>query len=104
MPHLVIDPIVASSAIVMALQQIVSRRINPLSGGVVSVTYLEGGGGSFNVIPGGVTMKGTVRSMTTEGLRAIMTHVEDVVSTTALAYGCNATTSWSPDCKYGMVR
>ncbi len=42
-------------------------------------------------------MKGTVRSMTTSGLREVMSHVEYVVNQTAEAYGCNATVTWSPD-------
>ena len=42
MPHLTHDPIVAASAIIMNLQTIVSRTMNPLDSGVVSVTKMQG--------------------------------------------------------------
>ena len=65
MPHLTVDPLVAQSALVMSLQTLVSRRISPLSAGVVSITKVEGGA-AFNVIPEGVTIWGTIRSLTDE--------------------------------------
>ena len=64
-PNEGIDPIVVSSAIVMAVQSIVSRNMDPFSQGVVSITHLEAGN-TWNVIPEQAYMEGTVRTMKPE--------------------------------------
>lgn len=61
LPHKVIDPIVISAQIVLALQQMVSRKANVLSPTVLSIGYIEGKGAT-NVIPDKVVMKGTLRT------------------------------------------
>lgn len=50
MPHLTVDPVVVGSSVVMALQTVVSRRIDPLAGGVVTVGRFQAGTSS-NIIP-----------------------------------------------------
>ena len=60
-PHLTIDPIVIGSQLVQQLQQIVSRKVNPLKAAVVTVGSFHGGD-AFNVIPDSAKMKGTVRT------------------------------------------
>ena len=61
LPHDGVDPIVAASAIVQALQTIVSRNVNPVDAGVVSVTQFNGGE-TWNVIPDEVVLRGTTRA------------------------------------------
>ncbi|MFS0917400.1 M20 metallopeptidase family protein [Brevibacillus sp. 179-C 1.1 NHS] len=61
-PHTAIDPIVLGSQVVMSLQQIASRQVDPLKQIVVSVCSFVGGGEAFNVIPDQVKLKGTVRT------------------------------------------
>ncbi len=60
-PQASIDPIVLSGHLLLALQQIVSRRINPIESGVVTVGTIHGGTVS-NVIPDTVHLTGTLRS------------------------------------------
>jgi hippurate hydrolase len=60
-PHMSIDPIVIGSEIVLALQTIVSRNLDPMEQAVVSVTEFITNG-TRNVIPGKVTIKGDTRS------------------------------------------
>ncbi len=62
MPHLARDPIVAAAEIVMSLQTIVSRVIDPLEPAVVSITSIHAGE-AFNVIPDTVEMRGTFRTL-----------------------------------------
>ncbi|CAH1655277.1 Hippurate hydrolase [Hyphomicrobiales bacterium] len=64
-PHRVNDPIVASCALVTALQTIASRNADPLDSIVVSVTALNAGE-AFNVIPQTAEIKGSVRTLTPE--------------------------------------
>ncbi len=65
-PHLARDPIVAGAAIVTGLQSIVSRRVDPLDGVVISVTSFHSDSKTHNVIPGAVEIKGTLRYMDTK--------------------------------------
>ncbi len=59
-PHLGVDPIVAASHLVVALQSIVARNVDPTESGVVSVGSISGGN-IHNVIPESVRLLGTAR-------------------------------------------
>jgi hippurate hydrolase len=61
-PHLCVDPVLIGSHLVVALQQIISRRNNPLNPSVLSITAFNGGT-TTNVIPGEVKLMGTFRAM-----------------------------------------
>ncbi|CAL4936942.1 unnamed protein product [Urochloa decumbens] len=88
-PHLTVDPIVATASTVLSLQQLVSRETDPLQGAVVSVTMIKGGD-AFNVIPESVTLGGTFRSMTTEGLSYLMERIREVIQGQAVVSRCTA--------------
>jgi len=60
-PHHTVDPIALCAPVITAVQQIVSRRLDPLESGVVTIGTINGGTVN-NVIPGSVTMTGTLRS------------------------------------------
>lgn len=64
-PHLCIDPILITSHLIIALQQIVSRNNNPHNPTVLSITSIKGGT-TTNVIPNEVKLKGTFRAMDEE--------------------------------------
>ncbi|XP_062212942.1 IAA-amino acid hydrolase ILR1-like 3 [Phragmites australis] len=89
-PQHVVDPIVAASSAVLSLQQLVARETDPLQGAVVSVAYIKGGE-AFNVIPESVTLGGTFRSMTTEGLSYLMKRIKEVIQGQAAVSRCAAT-------------
>ena len=59
-PHLGVDPVVVSAAIVQALQSIVARTVRPTDAGVVTIGSIQGGH-IYNVIPETVRMLGTAR-------------------------------------------
>ncbi|MBI5373074.1 MAG: amidohydrolase [Sphingobacteriales bacterium] len=61
-PHLVVDPILVSSHLIIALQQLVSRVNNPFNPSVLSITSFQGGN-TTNVIPNEVKLMGTFRAM-----------------------------------------
>ncbi len=64
-PHLCVDPIVIAAEAILAIQTIISRKVNPLSPCVVSLCQISGGT-TFNVIPDKVKIIGTVRTLTKE--------------------------------------
>ena len=60
-PHTSIDPVYVASQFVVALQQVVSRNIDPLQPAVVTIGAINGGT-THNVIPSRVRLLGTVRA------------------------------------------
>jgi hippurate hydrolase len=64
-PHLTVDPILISSHLVIALQQLISRNNNPFNPSVLSITSFNGGN-TTNVIPNEVKLMGTFRAMNEE--------------------------------------
>ncbi len=89
MPHACIDPVVTSAKIILELQTIVSREIDPLESGVVSITQTHGGSAS-NVIPPSVQLRGTVRSLTMDGFRFLQKRVTEIATAVAEVNGCTA--------------
>ncbi len=88
-PHQGVDPIVVSSHIVSALQTIVSRNIEPIEGGVVSVGSIAGGD-AYNILPERVTMKGTARWYRPEVGDQIETGMQRLVNGVAESFGAKA--------------
>ena len=85
-PHLGVDPIVVASAIVMNLQTLPSRSINPLEGAVVTVGAFHGGI-KHNIISDRVDLQLTVRADNPETRLALLDGIDRVVRGTALALG-----------------
>ena len=77
LPHRGVDPIVVASQIVLGLQTIISRRLNPGDGGVISVTEFITDG-TVNVVPTSVTLRGDTRSFTPEVQALIETSMQRV--------------------------
>jgi amidohydrolase len=89
-PHTTLDPVLALSAIVVNLQQLVSRRVDPTVGAVLAVTQLDAGS-SFNVVPDTARARGGLRVMREEDRELLLQALTDVAEHTATAYGCTAT-------------
>lgn len=85
-PDAGVDPIVASSQIVMALQTIVSRNISSSHNAVVSVTNIHSGN-TWNVIPEKATLEGTVRTFQTETREKIPTLMKRIIQGVSDALG-----------------
>lgn len=83
-PHETVDPIVTASQLVLNLQQIVSRRVNPVKAAVLSIGSFKSGD-SFNVIPSTVEISGTVRSYDPEIRSMIEEKMEQIVVSTCQA-------------------
>jgi amidohydrolase len=93
-PHSGVDPIVAASAIVMGLQTIVSRRIDPTKPCVVSVTEFITNG-TRNVIPSEVRIKGDCRSFLPEVSASIELEMRRLVESIAAGYAASATVDYT---------
>lgn len=73
-PQAAIDPIALSGVVIGAIQQVVSRRLDPLEPGVITIGAIHGGQAS-NVIPDFVTMEGTIRSFSPESRELLQTEL-----------------------------
>lgn len=91
MPHQTRDPIVAAAAIILALQTLVSRQINPLSAAVLSFGAVHGGAAG-NVIPEYVDLKGTIRTFEPAVREALRIKIKHLAETTAIAMDTAAET------------
>ncbi|HRW15774.1 M20 aminoacylase family protein [Amaricoccus sp.] len=95
-PHDCIDPILAASQIVAALQGIVARNTDPLKAAVVSVTSFRSESDAFNVIPSRVELRGTCRALD-PGIRALIAErIAVIVPNVGRAYGAEAVLDFRP--------
>ncbi len=88
-PHRGRDPVLALSAIVVALQQVVSRQIDPVRPAVVSIGRFLADGG-HNVIPEEAVALGTLRAVSERERASLRAAVDSVVKHVAAAHGCAA--------------
>lgn len=86
LPHQTIDPIVAASHVVTALQTVVSRNVSPLETAVVTVGSFQGGD-AFNVIPDRVDLTGTIRTYDPDVREDVLRRVTEVTEHAAAACG-----------------
>jgi len=93
LPHLTRDPMVAAGNAILAIQTIVARNLDPLTGGVVSVTVVEGGEAQ-NQITARVTLKGTARWLRDEDQAVIEHGLARVAEGIAATYGVRASFSF----------
>jgi len=83
-PHLGTDATLAAAQFILALQMIVSRELDPLATGVVSVGHIAAGDPAApNVIPATVFVKGTARALTAEVRDQIARRIGEIAQATA---------------------
>ena len=95
MPHRTADPIVAAASIVMALQTIVSRNIDPLQAAVVTVGAVHAGQAN-NVIPASAVLELSVRALDREVRATIERRIKALVAAQAESFGVQAHVDWKP--------
>jgi amidohydrolase len=88
-PHKGVDTLVVGANILLALQSIVARNLDPLKSGVVTVGSFKGGNAA-NVIPQKVQMLGTVRTLLPDVRDLLEKRVIEVTEGIAHAYGAEA--------------
>lgn len=98
-PHLGVDPIPVGGQLINALQTLVSRKLNPVDTGVVSICSVNAGSfGTPNVIPPVLTMSGTVRTFSKEGREMIEREFKKMVTGITEANGCTVEIVYKHQC------
>ncbi len=90
MPHLARDPMVAAGHLLVALQTIVSRNVDPLETAVVSICMIDGGVAG-NQIPHRVVMRGTVRTYKPAVRTTVEAAINRIAQGIAQTFGVTAT-------------
>jgi hippurate hydrolase len=93
LPHLGRDPMVAAGHCIVALQTVVARNLDPMTGGVVSLTVIEGGEAQ-NQIPARVVIKGSARWIDDEAGQVIHDGINRVAHGIGATFGVQATVSF----------
>ena len=88
-PHRTRDPILALSHVVVALQSLVSRRLDPMRPGVFSIGWTRAGSVE-NVIPDVAEAGGTLRALEPEDREPLREAALELIEATARAHGCAA--------------
>lgn len=87
LPHELNDTVLATSQIVVSMQQVVSRRSNPFKPAVLTIGKFIADGAT-NIIPNEVVLAGTFRCMDEPEREKLKAAIEEVAVNTAVAYGC----------------
>jgi amidohydrolase len=90
LPHQSKDALVTGSSLVMALQTIVARSVNPLDTAVVSVGKIAAGSAN-NIIAENCRLSGTIRTFNLEVRDVVRKRLEEIVKHTCEMYGCEYT-------------
>ncbi|GAB3497190.1 M20 aminoacylase family protein [Curvibacter fontanus] len=93
MPHLARDPLVAAAAIVLALQTVVSRNVDPQQTAVVTVGALHAGQAN-NVIPDQAVLELSVRALDPEVRALLEQRIRELVIAQATSFGVAAEVDW----------
>ncbi|MDF0602915.1 M20 family metallopeptidase [Psychromarinibacter sp. C21-152] len=91
-----IDPTVAASHVVIALQTIASRNVDPTEQVVVSVTSFETSSKAFNVIPQRVSLRGTIRTLDAQVREQAGQRLREIAARQAEVFGAEAKIDWLP--------
>lgn len=89
MPHQTADPIVCGAQLILALQTIVSRNVDPLDMVVITVGTLNGGT-ARNIIPQTVSLSGSFRIFREATRDLVKTRIREVADGVASAHNCRA--------------
>jgi hippurate hydrolase len=95
MPHRSADPLVAAASIVMALQTVVSRNVDPLHTAVVTVGAMHAGQAN-NVIPALATLELSVRALDADVRQLLEQRIKALVAAQAESFGVRAEVTWKP--------
>ena len=93
MPHRAADSLVAAASIVMALQTVVSRNVDPLHTAVVTVGSMQAGKAN-NVIPALATLELSVRALDPGVRKLLEQRIKAIATSQAESFGCTAEVDW----------
>jgi hippurate hydrolase len=95
MPHKATDVVVAAASVVMAIQTVVSRHVDPLQPAVVTVGAIHAGEAN-NVIPASARLEISLRALDPRARRSMEVRLKELIQFQAQSYGVSAEIDWRP--------
>jgi N-acetyldiaminopimelate deacetylase len=86
-PHKANDMIIAGANLVIQLQTIISRNVDPLDSAVITIGKIEGGTRQ-NIIADKIRLEGTIRTMSAEAMDKVKARIENVLAGVAQSFDC----------------
>ncbi|WP_170479397.1 M20 aminoacylase family protein [Ruegeria arenilitoris] len=96
LPHKAVDTTVAAAHVIVALQTIAARNIDPLKTVVVSTCGMRSDSNTFNVIPDEIKLRGTVRYFDPEVHETVQKRLREIAELTAKAHNAEVYLDYSP--------
>ncbi|MEL6523730.1 MAG: M20 aminoacylase family protein, partial [Pseudomonadota bacterium] len=93
-PHETIDATLVAAQILVTLQSVVARNVNPLKRVVLTVGTFETDSSASNIIAQSVRMSGTVRTLDEEYRSIAETRIREIAEGTASAFGAKVKINW----------
>ncbi len=90
MPHLTIDPVPVVGLLIGALTALPGRKVDALSGAVLTVTSVRTSSETYNVIPQSVELRGTFRTFEKDVAQLLEQRIREISSSLAAAHECSA--------------
>lgn len=95
-PHMAVDTTLVAAQIVVSLQSIVARNVDPLQRVVVTVGTFQTDSAASNVIAHTARLQGTLRTLEPEWRQRGEEHIRRIARDTASAFGATAEVTWKP--------
>lgn len=86
-PHTTIDPVMIAAQLITQLQTVVSRNLDPIKTGVLSVCQITAGS-SPNIVPETASIAGTIRALDMDARELIIGRMKAICASMETAYGC----------------
>ena len=97
LPHMGVDAITVGSQVAVALQSIVSRKLNPADNGIISITEFITNG-KKNILPGKVKMNGDARALSNKTNEMIEKNIKKITKGICNAHGISCEVSYKTTC------
>lgn len=92
-PHLANDMAIAASQLVMQLQTIVSRNVDPIDSAIITIGKMSVGT-KQNIIAGEARLEGTIRTLSIDTMHRVKARIEQLVQGIEQGFACQASIDW----------
>jgi N-acetyldiaminopimelate deacetylase len=99
-PHLANDMVIAASQLVLQLQTVISRNVDPLDSAVITIGEMKAGTRQ-NIIAGHARLEGTIRTLSMESMEKVKNRIQSLVRGIETGFECKASVDWG--CMYAQV-
>lgn len=96
-PHTAVDPVAIGAQLVVQLQSVVARNVDPIDTGVISVCEFHAGS-SCNVIPETAELSGTIRALAPSVRSLIRERMDALCAGVERGFDCRCTLEWESGC------